>query len=183
MRGPELVAALREGGLVIMMRHMSTDDYVPEDGAHRESECETQRNLDDRGQQEAKALGRAFEVLGIPVGAVLSSPYCRCVETGMLAFGKVEQSKALAVFGALSGAEKDERGKKVREMLNTPPGAGENTVLITHTGTLLYTFGLKTQPEGIAHVFRPAEFGQAIYVGRVTPAEWSQLAADRLPSS
>jgi len=174
--GPALVDALRAGGLVILMRHMSTDDFVPAEGAHDDHDCTSQRNLNDQGRRAAEAIGAAFKRLGIPVGAVMTSPYCRCIDTGMLAFGKATPTPDLAVFDELSGPEKDARGKLIRKLLNTAPAAGSNNVLITHTGTLLYSFGLQTQPEGIAHVFRPAEFGNAIYLGHVTPDEWTALA-------
>ena len=95
----------------------------------------------------------------------------------MLAFQGVEQEPELAVFDTLPPKEKDARAKRIREMLNIAPPDSNNTVLITHTGTLLYTFGLQTRPEGIAHVFRPMEFGQAIYLGRVLPEDWSTWAA------
>ena len=49
-------------------------------------------------------------------------------------------------------------------------------MLITHTGTLLYTFGLDTRPEGIAHVFQPGPAGIALYVGKLTPEEWPKAA-------
>jgi hypothetical protein len=61
-------------------------------------------------------------------------------------------------------------------MLGTPPKPGANTVLITHTGTLLYSFGLSSRPEGIAHVFRPDESGTAIYVGMMIAEQWPELA-------
>jgi len=173
----ELIEALRKGGLVILMRHMSTDSFVPEEGSHDNLNCANQRNLDERGKQEAKEIGAAFENLRIPVGAVLTSPYCRCVDTGKLAFGKGTPSEDLAVFDELSGPDKEERGKLIRRLLNTAPTDGLNTVLITHTGTLLYTFGLQTRPEGIAHIFRPAEFGNAVYLGRVSPEQWSTLVS------
>ncbi len=176
LEGRGLVDALRKGGLVILLRHMSTDDFVPEAGAQDVRDCASQRNLDERGRREARELGVAFERLGIPVGSVLTSPYCRCVDTAELAFGKGVPSEDLAVFDELSAPEKEARGKRIRKMLNTPPADGQNSVMITHTGTLLYSFGLQTQPEGIAHVFRPAEFGNAVYLGRVTPDQWSAWA-------
>jgi len=176
LEGPELVDALRQGGLVILMRHMSTDSYVPAEGSHDAQDCATQRNLDEQGRRAAKDVGLAFVRLGIPVGTVSTSPYCRCVDTAKLAFGKGTPSQDLAIFDELSGPEKDARGKLIRKLLNTKPVDGRNTIMITHTGTLLYSFGLQTQPEGIAHVFRPAEFGNAIYLGRITPEEWSALA-------
>ncbi len=177
LEGRALVEALREGGLVVLLRHMSTDSFVPGEGTHEDRDCASQRNLDERGRQEARDVGAAFKSLGIPVGAVLTSPYCRCVDTGKLAFGKGTPSEDLAVFDELSGPEKEARGKMIRSLLNTAPAEGLNTVMITHTGTLLYSFGLQTRPEGIAHIFRPAEFGNAIYLGRVTPEQWPALAS------
>jgi phosphohistidine phosphatase SixA len=155
---------------------MSTDNFVPAEGAQDDQDCASQRNLDERGRQAAMEVGAAFKRLGISVGTVLTSPYCRCVDTGKLAFGKGTATADLAAFDELSGPEKDARGRLIRKLLNTPPAEGVNNVLITHTGTLLYSFGLQTQPEGIAHVFRPAEFGNAIYLGRVTPEQWAVLA-------
>jgi phosphohistidine phosphatase SixA len=176
LEGQELVDALRKGGLVVLMRHMSTDSFVPQEGAVEEDQCANQRNLDQRGRQEARDVGVAFTKLEIPVGAVLTSPYCRCVETGKLAFGGGIVSEELAASDDLSSEEKTAWAKRVRKLLNTAPVAGRNTVMITHTGTLLYSFGLQSRPEGIAHVFRPAEFGNAVYLGRVTPEEWFALA-------
>ncbi len=177
LEGQALIEALQQGGLVLLTRHMSTDSFVPEEGTHDDRDCASQRNLNERGRQEARDVGSAFKSLGILVGTVLTSPYCRCVDTGNLAFGKGTPSEDLAVFDELSGLEKEKRGKLIRKLLNTVPASGSNTVLITHTGTLLYSFGLQTRPEGIAHIFRPAEFGNAIYLGRVTPEQWSALAA------
>ena len=177
LEGEALVEALQEGGLVILFRHMSTDSFVPAEGTHDNRDCASQRNLDERGKQEARDVGAAFKHLEIPVGTVLTSPYCRCVDTGKLAFAKGTASEELAVFDELSGPEKETRGKLIRKLLNTVPADGRNTIMITHTGTLLYSFGLQTRPEGIAHIFRPAEFGNAIYLGRVTPEQWPALAA------
>jgi phosphohistidine phosphatase SixA len=176
LEGQALLEALQEGGLVILFRHMSTDSFVPGEGTHDDRDCASQRNLDERGKQEARDVGAAFKSLEIPVGTVLTSPYCRCVDTGKLAFEKGTPSEDLAVFDELSGPEKETRGKLIRKLLNTAPAEERNTILITHTGTLLYSFGLQTRPEGIAHIFRPAEFGNAIYLGRVTPEQWSALA-------
>jgi phosphohistidine phosphatase SixA len=183
LEGRELLVALRKGGLVFLMRHMSTDSFVPVEGVQDDDECANQRNLDERGKREAKQVGQAFERLEIPVGSVLTSPYCRCVDTGMLAFGRAEAVDELSVFDELSGADKDARGKQIRQMLNTAPPEGENTVLITHTGTLLYSFGLQTTPEGIVHIFRPTGFGIAGYLGRVTPEEWTTWIGVSAPDS
>jgi phosphohistidine phosphatase SixA len=182
LEGRELLDALQKGGLVLLMRHMSTDSVVPEEAGQVGDDCANQRNLDERGKREAKGVGEEFKRLEIPVGQVLTSPYCRCVETGMLAFGSATKTDWLSTFDEHTGADKDARGKQIRQMLNTAPPENQNTVMITHSGTLLYSFGLQTTPEGIAHIFRPAEFGNAIYLGRVTPEGWTHLADGSAPS-
>src|SRR5205823_3745128 len=55
----------------------------------------TQRNLSPKGREDARAIGRAFHDLGIPVGRVLASPMCRTEETARLIFGQSEPSTAV----------------------------------------------------------------------------------------
>ena len=175
LEGPALVEALKRGGYVVLMRHATTEHVAPDPPTFNLRDCSTQRVLSEEGREQARRIGKSFARLGIPVGQVLSSPYCRCLETGRLAFGRVTESELLSVWDTLSVPERSERGGMVREMLATPPPPGGNTVLITHTGTLLYSFGLKTRPEGIAHVFRAAD-GKATYMGSLTPEDWPRLA-------
>lgn len=47
-------------------------------------DCSTQRNLSDAGRQQAKEIGEAFRDRNIPVIKVLSSQWCRCLETAEL---------------------------------------------------------------------------------------------------
>ncbi len=177
LEGAELIEALQAGGLVILMRHMSTDSVVPDESTFSQTDCSTQRNLDADGLEQATAVGAAIKSLEIPIGDVLTSPYCRCVDTGDLVFGKATPQDQLAVFDVLTGDAKAERAKSIRGMLNTPPQGPGNTVLITHAGALLYTFGLQTRPEGIVHVFRPAAYGPPGYLGRIAPEQWIAMAA------
>ncbi len=179
LSGAELAAALAKGGNVILVRHMSTERNPDKLSGVDLSDCATQRNLSEEGRRQAAALGLAFRKLGIPVGDVLVSPYCRCVETGRLAFGKGEPSDVLSIWDELSLEEKTERGVEIRKLLDTPPKPGTNSVLITHTGNLLWSFGLDSRPEGLTHVFQPTglSLGRATYLGKLTPDEWRALAA------
>jgi phosphohistidine phosphatase SixA len=175
--GAALVGALKRGGHVILLRHTSTEHVAPDPDIFDLRDCATQRNLSDHGRRQARRMREAIEKLGIQISEVLSSPYCRCLETGRLAFGKVTESELLSVADGLSVPEKSERGARVRALLATPPADGTNSVLIAHSGTLLYSFGLDTKPEGIAHVFRPGPTGTTtFYVGRLTPEDWPRLA-------
>ena len=175
LAGEELVTALKGGGFVLLMRHAATDPVAIDPGEFNLRDCATQRNLSEAGREAARQLGKAFARLAIPIGQVFSSPYCRCLDTGKLAFGRVTENELLSVWDTLSVEEKSARGGEVRALLATAPPPGGNTVLITHTVTLLYSFGLKTRPEGITHVFRPRD-GQAGYVGMLTPSDWLDLA-------
>jgi hypothetical protein len=176
LEGAALVEALKGGGHTILMRHVSTEPVAPDPAIFNIRDCATQRGLSDKGREQARLIGRSFAKLGIPVGQVLSSPYCRCLDTGKLAFGRVTESELLSVGDFLSVPEKSDRGGEVRELLATAPPPGGNTVLITHTGTLLYSFGLESRPEGIAHVFKRGVAGNAEYIGRLVPDDWPRLA-------
>ena len=48
------------------------------------NDCSTQRNLSDAGRQQAREIGEAFRARNIPVTKVLSSQWCRCLETAEL---------------------------------------------------------------------------------------------------
>jgi len=176
LEGAPLVDALKGGGHTILMRHTSTEPVAPDPGVFNLRDCATQRGLSEKGREQAQRIGKSLAKLGIPIGQVLSSPYCRCLETGRLAFGRVTESELLSVGDFLSVPEKSERGGEVRKLLATAPPPGGNTVLITHTGTLLYSFGLDSRPEGIAHVFKRGPAGNADYIGTLLPEDWPRLA-------
>ena len=47
-------------------------------------DCSTQRNLSEAGRQQARKIGEAFRDRNVPVTQVLSSQWCRCLETAKL---------------------------------------------------------------------------------------------------
>jgi phosphohistidine phosphatase SixA len=172
--------ALRAGGYTILFRHAATVASKPDPSLFDPDDCTTQRNLSDEGRRQAERIGQSITKLGISVDRVLSSPYCRCMDTGTLAFGgeNIETSSLLLIGASRPGAGREDPGIAIRELLDTAPEAGKNTVLIAHSVTLLYAFGLTSKPEGIAHVFRPTGLGLARpeYVGMVKPEEWPAYA-------
>ncbi len=130
----ELWDLLRQGGQVVMIRHTVTEPGVGDPQGFRLEDCRTQRNLSQEGREHAKRIGEAFRLHRIPVDQVLASPWCRCVETASLAFGKAEIHPALSnLFGRSENREKqvDELSRLVY------PRAGGNLVLITHGSTIL----------------------------------------------
>src|SRR5919106_1629927 len=72
----ELLNRLREGGYVLYLRHTSTDFSQNDSRMTSYEDCATQRNLTDRGREEARMLGQHVKRLKIPIGEVLASPFC-----------------------------------------------------------------------------------------------------------
>src|SRR5262245_731028 len=81
----QLLAALRQGGLVIVMRHATSPPQPPTRADANPDNAALERQLDEKGRADATALGVAWRELKIPIGKVLSSPTYRALETARLA--------------------------------------------------------------------------------------------------
>jgi broad specificity phosphatase PhoE len=169
-RQDPLVAALREGGNVLVIRHAATDTTVNRRELLRS--CALQRNLSERGREQSRAIGEAIRALEIPIGDVRSSPMCRTRDTARLAFGRVTLDRELVSPGVIGTEADDERRAEVlREYVENPPPAGENTVLVTHTGNIGAALGEETVAEGEALVYGDGEL-----IGSVEAERWARLA-------
>ncbi len=132
---PRLVGEMREGGLVLVMRHAKTESTTPPSESLRS--CDQQRNLSPEGREQARAIGEAMREQEIPVGEVRSSPMCRTRDTARLAFDRLEVDQDLVSPGVVGKIEDDDRRiAALREMVREAPPEGTNTVLVTHTGNI-----------------------------------------------
>jgi phosphohistidine phosphatase SixA len=149
-----LLETLREGGFVIYFRHAATDTAADQnvDLAY----CATQRNLSQRGKDQAAEIGAGFAALGIPVGEVRSSEFCRTRETAELAFGEVEVDPMLTPLPEDSPEEKAAKAEAFAELLSTPPESGTNTVIVGHQSNIAALLPDLELDEGEAAVFLPA---------------------------
>jgi phosphohistidine phosphatase SixA len=96
----EVEPLLREGGVVIAFRHaLAPGTFDPPE--FRLGDCRTQRNLSDGGRAQARRMGEWFEARRLVPARVRSSPWCRCMDTAQLAFGRAE---AWAALGSPRGA-------------------------------------------------------------------------------
>src|SRR5438876_807114 len=77
---PALLAKLRHGGYVLFLRHTSTDFSQNDSRMTSFEDCANQRNLTNKGRDEARALGAALKRLEIPIATVYASPFCRTQE-------------------------------------------------------------------------------------------------------
>ncbi|HIK16487.1 MAG TPA: histidine phosphatase family protein [Leptolyngbyaceae cyanobacterium M33_DOE_097] len=77
-------------GYVAVMRHAIAPG-TGDPGNFRLGDCQTQRNLSETGRQQARRLGQLLRDRQVPVTRVLSSQWCRCLETArLLDLGQVE---------------------------------------------------------------------------------------------
>jgi phosphohistidine phosphatase SixA len=173
-----VAVALQPGGNVVFFRHGKTDMLATDQHPLVDmSDCSKQRNLSPSGIAASKEMGEATKLLNIPIGQVLASPYCRCMDTARHAFGRVEASQDLLVRRTEHGWALDEAGERLKKLLSVPPAPGTNTVLVAHIFNVQTTLGL-TPEEGEALVFRPDGIGSYQTVGRLTATQWGDLVRD-----
>lgn len=90
----DTAALLRAGGVVIAFRHALAPGTFDPPG-FRLGDCSTQRNLSAEGRAQAGRIGAWFGARSLVPARVRSSPWCRCVDTATLAFGRAEPWPAL----------------------------------------------------------------------------------------
>lgn len=175
LEGMALVHALQSGGFTIVFRHAITDqsqtDVIPE----VLEDCAKQRNLSEQGRMQAREIGSAIAKLKIPIGIVLTSPYCRTRETALLAFGRAETTPGLD-NAFVNTDRRPELQAALRQLVAQPPTAGTNTVLVTHGDNMTRALGVSVV-EGEALIVLRDGSGGFIVVARVTSAQWQEFAA------
>jgi phosphohistidine phosphatase SixA len=176
-----VLGELRKGGLVVYFRHALTDQAGATDEEADLTKCATQRNLSAAGREQAAQIGNAFKALGIPVGTVTTSPFCRCKDTAQLAFGHFAINNDLYFSIGTDASDTRRFTKSLRRMLSTAPATPTNAVIVSHTANLREAAGIWPATEGVAYVFRPLPGGQFEAIARVMPDDWGNVA--RLESS
>lgn len=100
---------MQKGGLILYIRHASTEkDYADQIKANV-NDGSTQRVLSEEGWHAAVHIGKAFQLYNVPVGQVLTSQYFRAWPTAWLAFRKYKKSVILDFlpFEEYSQTQKD----------------------------------------------------------------------------
>ena len=124
---------LREGHLVLLMRHGATEAGLGDPAGYRLDDCRTQRNLSDAGRTEARHVGERLRDARVPIAKVYTSPWCRCRETAQLAFGTAEDWEPLSSFFDFPEREAEYTRavlKRIAGYVRHP--AGGNVVMVTH---------------------------------------------------
>lgn len=175
---------IRQGGLVLLMRHGKTDPTPPDNQSGiTVGDCTTQRNLSVAGRDDSARLADAAKQRGMPIEAVLTSEFCRAQQTatGLVPLAKrgVVVWDRLNFVAGLSAATRAALSEpalisEVGAYLSAYRGAA-NLVVVTHTNItnpLLTPLGVETLQEGEFALLRPLGAGRFDYLGRLPPSTW-----------
>jgi phosphohistidine phosphatase SixA len=174
LSGPALVAALRAGGHVIVMRHASSPRQPPE--SPNADNVTRERQLDETGRTSATAMGEALRRLKVPVGDVLTSPTYRARET--VRFAQLQGARSFEELGdggqSMQGAA-EKQGAWLQQKVSSLP-RGTNTILVTHMPNIARAFpDLADVADGESLVFGSDGKGGSRLVARVRIDEWPKL--------
>jgi len=157
--------ALVKGGHVVLIRHGNAPPgHGGDPPGMKIDDCATQRNLDELGREQARAVGAALKSRGVRVDRVMSSPLCRCLETAaLLDVGPAEPTWVLLPDVGPAPS----RQLMLRKIVSEWKGPG-TLVLVTHALTVQPLTGfLPMQAEMV--VLRPGsgEWRGADLLGRI----------------
>ncbi len=159
-----MLSELQNGGYIVYVRHTHTD-RTRRDTDTSLGQCDQQRILSDQGREEALMIRYAYQRLNLPVSSLVSTQYCRTLETAVLAFGVPEVIQRRDLHATLT------------DRLAEQPAAGTNTLIVAHIGTLRDGVGLPdTFDEGDSLIYRPTGDGEFVYFGRIGLYDWPILA-------
>jgi phosphohistidine phosphatase SixA len=177
-----LVPLLKQGGYVVVLRHVATDDSQKDVYPFVFDDMTKQRQLSDDGRKVARDVGGAFKSLGIPLGQIYTSKLNRAIETGKLISGaEVIPVSELTDSGAGSASAMNNPnganakiGAAIRELTNKAPAPATNTLLVTHKTNIADAFGksFADVKEGEALIYKPDPSGTPALVERVQANEW-----------
>ena len=152
-----LIEQMKSGGHFLMIRHaQAPGSGDPEN--FKIGDCSTQRNLDDRGRDQAQAIGNWLRLRGIQKARVFSSQWCRCLDTAnLINLGPVTQLPALNSFFDRP-QDREPNLKDLRHFLSKQTFHDELIILVTHFVTISAISG-KAVSSGEGVVLRVEEKG------------------------
>ena len=160
---PLPLTELAKPGRVLMLRHAQAPG-VGDPPGFRLDDCATQRNLDESGRRQARALGTRLATAGVAAAQVYSSQWCRCLETArLLQLGPVTGLPALNSFFERS-QDRDATIAALRAFLASLPPDGPPVVLVTHQFTI-NAFTSAGTPSGGGSIFQLDGTGNPRWLG------------------
>ena len=132
---------------ILFMRHALAPGFG--DPAHfRIDDCTTQRNLDDEGRAQARAIGTYFRRHDIQPDIILSSEWCRCRDTAT----EMDVGRAVPFTGLNSFFDGHvDRAATLAKLRNRMQQieAGQLVLMVTHQVVISAITGIAPRSGGI----------------------------------
>jgi phosphohistidine phosphatase SixA len=184
---PGLLPELKQGGYILVVRHVETDDSQKDVYPFVFDDMTKQRQLSEAGRKVAREMGGAMKALGIRLGEVYTSKLNRAIETGSLLSGTdgnpvselTDSGAGSASAMANPSGSNSKAGTAIRGLVNKAPAVGTNNLLVTHKTNIADAFGksFSDVKEGEALVYKPDPSGLPKFVGRIRADEWAAEAS------
>src|SRR3981081_51504 len=137
----EAWTALHAGRHVALMRHTDAPGGAGDPSGFRGDDCATQRNLSAKGRADAARIGARLRSEGVAVERILSSPWCRCIDTAtLLELGPVEAAPKFGAVVVLSD-QKESLTAGARTVIDKWTGRGI-LLVVTHGANILALTGI-----------------------------------------
>jgi phosphohistidine phosphatase SixA len=158
-------ALLNKPGHIILLRHSNAPGSVLEPDKDF-SDCSLQRNLDEAGRAQAARIGDEFRKHKIAHVKLLSSQYCRALDTAKLTkLGPVTPQPILNQVTYLQLEAMRNAGVQGRELMKKIP-ANQLTMLVTHVTNIQAIADVKLDSGEMAVVhFGPS--GDVVVDGKI----------------
>jgi phosphohistidine phosphatase SixA len=186
LTGNSLLSALKRGGYVLYFRHFQSDHSVWDEDPIKPKQaemtvqqirgsCDQQRPLSEYGRKRARDVGKAIRNLGVPIGSVFSSPYCRVIESALLVAGRPPNATLYDLMHRGGNYTAEMMNRNIRPYLAQIPAKGTNTLLVAHRPQM---DSIKFIEEGECFVFRPTGGESFDLVGTIYDSEWMEALVD-----
>ncbi len=161
------LARLKEGGYVVLLRHAKAGGSDADNFDLRD--CKTQRQVGAPGRKQMTELVARFEAAGITEARVLSSQFCRALQTAeLLDLGPVVEEPRLNYFHWKLGDEAAMTRDLRALMTELDPGeAGSPLILVTHSHAFK-EIGAPRPKSGGGFILRPNGTAKPEVVGAIT---------------
>ena len=132
---------------VIFLRHAIAPGYGDPDN-FKLGDCKTQRNLSFEGIEQAKMIGNYFRKNKIKFSEILSSEWCRCIDTlSNMEIGKWTEFEGLNSFFQ-DFSDKSQVTKILHKKLNTIKD-DELFLMVTHQVVISHITGISPSSGGM----------------------------------
>jgi phosphohistidine phosphatase SixA len=157
---------LKKPGHIVLLRHSNAPGSQAESNDMDFKNCAIQRNLDGEGRAQAARIGDEFRKHKISKARLVSSQFCRAIDTAtLMKLGPVTQQAFLNLVYLADIPAMREAGSKSRAFMKTIP-ANQLTVLVTHVANIKAIAGANLDSGEMAVVhFDPA--GEVVVDGKI----------------